>query len=258
MNLHNLLRAMLVLVLALLFLSACSAAAPDASMSITSAVNKNKQAQSYRIDVKTTIIDEAGKTYPSDSIYEVSGKDYHATITGDAASQWIGEPNKTFEYEVVTGKVYIHGPIPSLAPEDKWSLSENPIAKGFADAPPMQEIDMMAFDLGGAQKLDTESLDNQSCDVYTRTKTATVRSYWELKGASPAQLAQLTQDVLDVFDVADTKFFVCSDGYLHQVTMDVSSHQKSEPWLKYEFASRLHFDDVNQNIEITAPPADAP
>lgn len=187
---------------------------------------------------------------------EVNGKDAHFTLQGVLTSFLGIDPAKTFEVISYGGKAYVKGPVPLLgALEEKWyeappsasSVAQPPLTPGsFLESFGESGINPADFKLDGS-----ESLDGKSCQVYSGDKSAVVNAFNKLGGATGT-----TQEDLDSIENAEFKFWVCDDGFLHQVKMLVEGHDKNKPDQKGSFQILMKIMDFNGDIKIT-PPADA-
>ena len=259
------------------FIIGCAAPAPTATptaeptaIPLNDALAKVKAATAYRVDMSITgkgNFASAGGPTPVAGAEdkpitlvvmkgEVNGKDAHFTLQGILTGFLGIEPEKTFEVISSNGDAYIKGPVPLLgATEEKWykapanaaSVAQPPLTPGaFLNSFGETGINPNDFKLTG-----TESLDGQSCQVFSGDKSAVVNAFSKLGGATGA-----TQEDLDSIDNAEFKFWVCADGYLHQVKMLIEGHEKTKPDQKGSFEILMKITDFNTNISIT-PPADA-
>lgn len=187
---------------------------------------------------------------------EVNGKDAHFTLQGILTSFLGIEPDKTFEVISSDGEAYLKGPVPLLgANEEKWykapanaaSVAQPPLTPGsFLESFGETGINPNDFKLSG-----TETLDGKNCQVFAGDKSAVINAFNKLGGATGA-----TQEDLDSIDNAEFKFWVCDDGYLHQVKMLIEGHEKDKPDQKGSFEILMKIMDFDADIKIT-PPADA-
>lgn len=185
---------------------------------------------------------------------EIAGKDSHIVFKGFVASFLGGDPAKGFEMMTVGGKTYIRGPLAMMgATENKWyvggtgQVSSNlPKADDFIGKSSSQNVDWSAF-----KKTSTETFDNRRCDVYTGDKNAALSMLSSLDLQSTTDLSVLSQ-----LDSADIKFWICDDGYVHQMLMNMEAHDAKKPTDKITMLFRVHLYDFNGNIKLT-PPANA-
>lgn len=187
---------------------------------------------------------------------EVNGKDAHFTLQGILTAFLGIDPEKTFEVISHDGNAYLKGPVPLLgANEERWYQAP-PQAASVAQPPLTPGSFLESFGETGINPADfksagTETLDGVSCEIFAGDKSAVVNAFMRLGGATGA-----SQDDLDSIDNAEFKFWVCADGYLHQVKMLIEGHQKDDPSQKGAFEILMKIMDFDANIVIT-PPADA-
>ena len=183
-----------------------------------------------------------------------NGKDQQMAMKGLLGAFLGGDPSKGFETMTVGGKTYIRGPVPMLgATENKWYVSDNQ-----ANVSPMQTDSLLGksdpnMDWTAFKKVSTESLDKRSCDVYGADKATTMKMFSSLSLKDVPN-----QDALNNLDSADIKFWICDDGYVHQMTMNMAGHDAKTPSQTFSFVVKIHLYDFNSAIKITAPPSPAP
>jgi hypothetical protein len=170
------------------------------------------------------------------------------------AIPFTGDP-KPIEFLTLGNQTYIRGPAPMLgAPENKWCVSTGQstfstnINEGIPELPSDPTIDWSGF-----KKTTTETLDGKRCDVYSGDKTATTKLFQSVN----TQETTSKQSLGDV-DSAETKFWICDDGYLHQWTLNIEGRNKDKPTERVPFQIRLHLWDFNANIKLTPPANPAP
>lgn len=246
-------------------------AAPAAeSGALLDSLNQVKAAKSYRVNLQVTAEGGfAGITGPTpvpgtastpvtlvQMTGEVNEKDAHFTIQGLFMSNLGIEPDQPFEVISHGGNAYLKGPVPLLgAMEEIWykapaqaaGVAQPPLTPGAF----LESFGETGINPGDFAKAGTESLDGKTCEIYSGDKSAVVNAFTRLGGASGA-----TQEDLDSIDSAEFKFWVCDDGFLHQVKMGIVGHEKEKPEEKGSFEIFMKISDFNTDIQIT-PPADA-
>lgn len=242
-------------------------AAAAESGTLQSALSRVKAATAYRVDLSITgkgnFAAAGGPTpapgHENDPITlvimkgEIDGKDAHFTLQGMLTAFLGIEADRPFEVISSNGVAYIKGPVPLLnATEAKWYQAP-PEAAQVAQPPLTPSSFLESFGESGInpgdfKKSGTESLESQTCDVYSGDKAAVVNAFSKLGGATGA-----TQEDLDSIDNAEFKFWVCGDGYLHQVKMLIEGHDKNQPDQKGSFEVLMKISDFDSNIQITAP-----
>jgi len=106
-------------------------------------------------------------------------------------------------------------------------------------------------DLNGFRKTGTEPLDDKRCDVYTADKESRLGLFRSINTAG----AQ-AEDTLGALDNAETKIWICEDGYLRQLTMRLDGHNKDKPTQKISMQIKFRISNLNVAVKIT-PPANA-
>jgi hypothetical protein len=109
------------------------------------------------------------------------------------------------------------------------------------------------MDLNGFRKTGSETLDGQRCDVYTADKNSSLELFRSLNTSGAPN-----QDALGALDNAETKIWICDDGYFHQLAMNMEGHSQSNPAQKTAIQLKMRVFDLNANIKITAPANAAP
>lgn len=245
-------------------------AAASGGGTLQDALNHVKAATAYRLDLSITGTGNFAATgaptpQPGDENKpitlvtmkgEINGKDAHLTLQGELTSLLGIDPSKPFEVISYQGAAYVKGPVPLLgATEEKWYLAP-PEAASVAQPPLTPGALLASFGDAGINPADfkeagTETLDGASCTIYSGDKSAVINAFSKLGGAAGA-----TQADLDSIDNAQFNFWVCPDGYLHQIRMLIEGHDKTKPDQKGTFEIVMKASDFNSDIKIT-PPTDA-
>jgi hypothetical protein len=237
---------------------------------LAQAMTKAKEATTYRVNLNITgkgSFTAAGGPTPSANAPdqpvtlvtmrgEVNDKNAHFVVQG-LLTAFLGiDANQPFEIITYEGDGYVKGPIPLVgATEAKWYKAP-PQAAQIVQPPLTPSSFLGSFGDVGISLTDfkltgSESLDTQTCQVFAGDKSAVVNAFSRLGGATGA-----TQEDLDSIDSAEFKFWVCGDGYLHQVKMAIEGHDKTDATQKGSFEFLMQMSDFNGDITIT-PPADA-
>jgi predicted small lipoprotein YifL len=184
---------------------------------------------------------------------EVAGKNSRVEIGGFFATILSGDPKKSTEFVTVDGKSYIRGPAPLFgAPEDAWYELPADQASSAVTVSPDQvtgslqqsgNLDLASFTSGGF-----ETLDAQRCAIFIGDKETTIRL---LTGVNQQGTLPFTLRPEDV-EQAETRLFICEDGRLHKMTIDVSGTPagETEPT---SFSMLIRLYDFNSTIRIIAP-----
>jgi hypothetical protein len=232
---------------------------------IMTAWSKAQSVTTYRIEFDWTIKGNVSDMPPGWDIAKgmplfgiagtLVGKDSQIAFKGIMAVLFTGDPTKSVEFLTIGNQTYIRGPAPMLgAPENKWYTSSGQgtfstnMNEGISDMP-----DDPTIDWGSFKKTATETFDGKRCDVYSGDKNATLKLFQSVNAKETT-----SKQSLDTIDNAETKFWICDDGYLHQWTMNVDGRNKDKPTDKVSFQIRLHLWDFNANIKLTPPANPAP
>ncbi|MGQ9548018.1 MAG: hypothetical protein ACUVSY_02400 [Roseiflexus sp.] len=236
---------------------------PPASAStdvIQSGLIAATRADTYRIEFSFRTkgaMGEGAPIAPADDMIEiitlkgdVAGKNSRMEVGGFFATLLSGDPEKGMGFLNVDGKSYIRGPAPLFgAPDDAWyELPPDQESPAEALDPdqitgPLRgsDVDLSRFTPGGFERLD-----GQRCAVFVGDKEATVNLFTGInqQGTLPFAL----QDI----DRAETRLFICEDGRLHKMTIDVdgTAEGQTEPT---SLSMLLRFYDFNSDIRIVAP-----
>ncbi len=182
---------------------------------------------------------------------EFQGRDSHFVLKGYAVDYLIPS-DKGIEMINLGDQIYLRGPVPLLgAPEAKWYVEK--VSALDRSRPVARPTDWMGYGYGnanwsGLKKSTPETLDGQRCDVYRGDKTATLVLY---QSRNPAYVPG--EDSFADFDAAESKVWVCGDGYVHQFLLSITTHSKYDPKQKGTLRLQMRFYDINGNIKITAP-----
>lgn len=221
------------------------------------------QADSYRVEfsfkAKGPTSDGAPVVSPDGAVElfsvksEVAGKNSRMEVSGLFAVFLSGDPAKSVQFLTVDGKSYIRGPAPLFgATENAWyEVPADQASSTVTFSPeritaPLEQsgnFDATGFTSGGV-----ETLDGQRCAVFIGDKETTIRllSGVNEQGTLPSTLKA------EEIDQAETRLFICEDGRLHKMTINVSGTPagETEPT---SLSMLLRFYDFNSNIRIEAP-----
>ncbi len=184
---------------------------------------------------------------------EVAGKNSRIVLGGLFAAFLSGDPEKGTEFLTVDGTSYIRGPAPLFgAPEDAWYELPAGQASSAVTVSPDQvtgslqqsgNLDLARFTPGGF-----ETLDGQRCAIFIGDKETTIRLLTGVnqQGTLPFSLKE------EEIEQAETRLFICEDGRLHKMTIDVTGTPAGQT-TPTSFSMLLRLYDFNSAIRIVAP-----
>ncbi len=184
----------------------------------------------------------------------MAGKDSHLVFKGMLAALFGADPAKGIEIMSAGGKTYIRGPMPMFGiPDNDWYVSEGSgnFSAGVADADDVMSGMEESLNMPGITKSGVEQLDGMNCDVYVADKEATLAALQDL---DQAQSQLPTSMDLESLEVAETKIWICADGYFHQLKMTLKGKSKTAPSQTMGMRILAHMYDFNGIVTITPPP----
>ncbi len=239
----------------------------------TDALNKMTTANAYQFEIERTGTGifsplngagtpEAGTPTPTGASVpdisikgSVNGKSTDLTLGGLMANLGGGSSPQGIEMITVGDKSYLKGPIPAMgATEDKWY--EMPAGMASSVMPAVDpatlfgSLTQTGVDPNAFAKTGSENLDNQSCDIYSGDKAVTVKAFQDLFKSSPNSNF--------VIDSADSRFWLCGDGYIHRTLLSLDAHQSDKPDQKGNFSLTLHVHDFGNVPAIQTPASSTP
>lgn len=184
----------------------------------------------------------------------VNGKDAHFTMKGLFSSFTGADQNTGVEIITVGGKIYLHGPLPTLgANENKWYVTSD--SQTIGSMAQSHDIGALAqADLSVFKPMGSESLDNRHCDIYgSNDRLAIAKAFQAFNTGAMAGAGDMQG-----MDSAELKFWVCDDGYFHKLSLSFEGVQKTNPTSKGGIAMSFHIYDFNAAITISAPAGAVP
>ncbi len=234
---------------------------------LAAALNKSKAATRYRLDMGMTTKGDLGQlAYMANQNQELNllgmkgelnGSDSHFVLSGFVAAFLSGDPAKPLEIIQVGGKSYVHGPVPLLGARDnRWYVlpeSQAASARSSLD----QSNAFAAFgsadaDFGAMTKTGLETLDNRRCDVYSADKNAALSAFSAL-GSNTTLTSSDWNALGSGLQKAEYQVWVCDDGYLHQIRMNLEGQNMSKPGEAVGMKFYIHVWDFGGNLPISAP-----
>lgn len=195
-------------------------------------------------DGKVTLLNLSGAT---------KGNDTHMTFKGMLAAMFGADPVKGVEFMTVGGKSYLRGPMTFLGiTDDKWYVASGASSFTPDNASPDQIFSGLEGNLewDGITLAGTESLDELNCRVYIADKAATLGGI-QTMGDAANQLPS-NFDIENI-QVAETKFWLCDDGYFHQMILNIQAQDNTNPSKTVSINAIVHLYDFDSNFEITPP-----
>ncbi|CAG0984342.1 hypothetical protein ANRL3_02343 [Anaerolineae bacterium] len=219
--------------------------APPTPSPVLVALKKTQAAQTYRVTLQLNV--KAGGNAPPFAFNlkgEVVGSDEHSSY------QLGGEQ---IEFTGVRGQFYVKGARNlNLPTTTKWYA----VTPDIADAarPPFSPADILDdfVDQAGSasyQSTARESLDGQNCQVWRAVpKSANETGIGNLLGAGQDTSA------FGALDQAEVKLWICDDGILHQLGIELAGHNAKSVNQKGTAQLQMRLQDIqNPAIKITAP-----
>lgn len=224
------------------------------------ALTKAKGATKYQIDFSMAFGGMEKGKYQESPFMSFSGK-----VDGDnsdvflngglLSSLYTTSGNGKVEILDAGGTEYLKGAsslmgVIKLDP-NTWYISNQKSASSFKDIAKPDQVSTWTSGgkLSDFQKVRSESLDNQSCDVYL----------YDLKSVKNAALVGLlgssqSKSNFDAIDKAEVNLWVCGDGYLHKYNLDYEGHSSADATQKGALKMSWHVWDVNgSDISVQAP-----
>lgn len=224
------------------------------------ALTKAKGANKYRVEFSMVFGGvENGKYKESPFIAfngEIDGKNSHIVSTGGLLSSlYTGSETGKIEIIDAGGTEYIKGATSLMGmiklDPNTWYISSEKSASSFSDFAKPDEFSSWtgSTNLKDFQKVRSESLDGQGCDVY-------LYDFKSLKNAALVGLLGSSQNKsdFDSIDRADITLWLCGDGYVHKYVLDYEGHSSADATQKGALKMNSHVWDVNNPlINVQAP-----
>ncbi len=241
-----------------------------AAGAIVAAMSKGKTAPSYRVDMSMSMKGDLGQlTAGGDKNQEISllamtgeinGRDSHLTMKGVVGAVLTGDPSKGIEMIEADGKSYVRGPVPFLGAKDnRWYVLA--AAQAASTKTQLGSADIYGSFVGKQQDFSmlvpagTESLDGKKCDVYSASKEDAMNAFLGM-GTTPQINREEWSSIKDNIQTSEYKVWVCDDGYLHQVRINIEAQEAGKLGQVMGMRLLLHAFDFGSNIKVT-PPANA-
>ncbi len=216
-------------------------------LTLPGALQHTASAKSYRLETSLYYSNPVTGGELMSTSGEASGKAMHITVRG-LLLDLLGAPPEGLEILKVNDKQYVKGPVSAFkANEAKWYLvppSKNTVT------PSLQPENLLSPQLKEFSKIDSESVDGRSCDVYTIDKEAGRR----VLQATGTMTAKQMENVVNV----EVTYWLCSDGYVHRSRVRVDVRDILNPSSTDIVRIEGHMFDFNAPIQITEPAGAVP
>jgi hypothetical protein len=234
------------------------------AVAFDAAMKKSQETNQGRFTMDFVMEGDFGSEIPSAyvqdgkvALFALSGKtkdkDTHVALKGMLSAMLGADPVKGIEFITVDGKTYLRGPLTFLGiTDDKWYVSSGESSLTPDNASPDQILSGIEgnLDWQGITAAGTEQLDGLNCQVYVADKFATLGGIKAIGSATD----QLPSDFdPDNVEIAETKFWLCEDGYFHQMTLQIKGKDKNNPSKTVGMSATVHLYDFDGNFEIRAP-----
>ncbi|MBI4758876.1 MAG: hypothetical protein HY783_07755 [Chloroflexi bacterium] len=220
----------------------------------TEALNKAKTATKYRMAMSFVIGATEGGQFKEQPFIVMEGivvdKDSHQTFTGGLLNDLLG--GAKIEMIQVGDKSYMKGmQMFGMTDPNKWYI----MSDTSQSKPPVEPDDMFNMagqDLKGSKQVGTETLDGQACQVWA----------WDMKSIAALTgflVAPEAKGEFSALDKAEVKSWLCADGYVHQVAMEIAGHDAKNPAEKGSMKIKTRMWDFNNpTLSVKAPEGAVP
>lgn len=234
------------------------------AVAFDAAMKKSQAAQQGRFTMEFNMEGDFGGEIPPGFVQDgkvallnlsgaTKGKDNHLSFKGMLAAMFGADPVKGVEFMTVGGKSYLRGPMSFLGiTDDKWYVASGASSLTPNNTSPDQLLSGLEGNLewGGITLAGTEPLDGLNCRVYIADKAATLGGL-QTMGDATNQLPSNFD--LENIQVAETKFWLCDDGYFHQMVLNIQAQDSTAPSKTVGMSASVHLYDFDGNFEITPP-----
>jgi len=234
------------------------------AVAMSEAIKKSQAAKQGRFQMQFSMEGDLGSEIPAAYSQDgkvtllaldgqVKDKDSHISFKGILATMLGANPDVGIEFMSVGGKTYLRGPLVFLGiTDDKWYVATG--ANSFTPENTSPDQILSEFDgnlnWSGITLVGTEQLDGQNCRVYLADKMTTLGGIQTMSDATN----QLPSNFdLNNIRTAETKFWICDDGYFHQMTLNIQAQNKQDATKTVGLAIIVHMYDFDGNFEIHAP-----
>lgn len=215
-------------------------------ISLANAFSKSRQATSSHVELEITSRNAIQQIAVLSIAGDMQGTNSHLFMKGFLAQLLVADPNRGIESIIIGDQTFVHGPIPrSQASQDKWYL----LPRQNNVTPNIQAQSFFEANLPTLKKVGSEALDGRRCDVYTAGKEATI----EFLKTNAVQTGQSLK--VELVDDASFRVSACSDGYIHQIVVEIQAHNPNDPNQKEMTRIQMRASKFN-TIPPIQPPAE--
>ncbi len=239
----------------------------QASGAIRAAMEKGRTAKSYRIDIGMSMKGDLGQLTAGGAkdqevslismTGDVNGDNSHITLKGIVGVMFSGDPAKGIEMISIGNKSYVRGPVPLLGAKDnRWYVLA--AAQAASTKSKLGSADIYGNFLGKEQDFTTltavgsESLDGLKCNVFSASKEDAINVFLGL-GATPDISRDDWSQIENNIKTSEYKVWVCDDGYLHQVRINIEAQDNSQSSQAFGMKLSVHAYDFGKELKISAP-----
>ncbi len=224
--------------------------------SILDALNKNKAATKFQMEMSMLIGSTTAGQYKEESLMEFKGKVDGKNLQMTTKSSLFAILTGGGDLEIIQAndKTYMRGvKLANLTDPKVWYVQKNSTADfGDLTSPDLYGDAIKDAKPGDFKKTGTDTVDNQPCDVYAYdAKSLSGTDLLGGLGTVPGQ------DDLGVVDKSQITFALCRDGYVHRVIVEYAGHNSKNVNEKGTVKINIHMWDHNNATIVVTAPADA-
>jgi len=153
------------------------------------------------------------------------------------------EPTEV-EMRVIDGKTYMKT---AMGEAEQWMvLPSDPQQAGAGSIDAQQAIDSLTTnpeEASGFRKGGVESIDGQTCDVYSTAESA---------GVTLSMMSAYNEQ-FEKIDKAEVRILMCPDGQMHQMKMEIVGTSKKSPGTPASIVLETRMYDFGKDIVIEVP-----
>ena len=233
------------------------------AVAIDAALKKSRAATAMQFEMDFSMEGDFGSNVPAEYIQDgrarmftmtakTKNRDSHIILSGMLAGMLGANSARGIEFINVNRQTYIRGPIPLMGiPDDKWYVASGANQSASGELNPDDIMSGVTdVDWNAISKIGTERLDNVDCDVYYADQTSTLRGLESL-GGNPNDFSS-DFDAANI-EKAETKFWLCKDGYFHQMLLQLQAKNKRASSETVGMFIKIHMYDFDGSFEITPP-----